>query len=206
MLPRALPIRNERGEAATNSRWLCNSFPLFPLTPWGSPLIINGVQDNLSVGLSEDSMSLSRRTLLAASSLLALPGFTARLIGQDTKAEPAKDPADPKKSGKDDAWNEFTPQSERAVRKGDEWLMKTMHRDGGCGVDIGQPTDIGCSSMVGLALMAQGNTPVEGPRSREVQRLVSFILRAAENMPQDDITAQQGTQLQNKIGRHAHSF
>ena len=25
-------------------------------------------------------------------------------------------------------------------------------------------------------------------------------------MPNDDITAQQGTQLQNKIGRHAHSF
>ena len=53
-----------------------------------------------------------------------------------------------------------------------------MHRDGGCGVDIGQPPDIGCTAMVGLALMAQGNTPVEGPRSREVQRIVSFILRA----------------------------
>lgn len=156
-------------------------------------------------------MSLSRRTLLAASSLLALPGFTARLLGQDAKDQPAKEPdaADKskgKKSDKDDSWNEFTPQSERSVRKGDEFLMKTMHRDGGCGVDIGQPTDIGCSSMVGLALMAQGNTPVEGPRSREVQRLVSFILRATENMPNDDITAQQGTQLQNKIGRHAHSF
>ena len=156
-------------------------------------------------------MSLSRRTLLAASSLLALPGFAARLLGQDAKDQPAKEPepADKskgKKSDKDDSWNEFTPQSERSVRKGDEFLMKTMHRDGGCGVDVGQPTDIGCSAMVGLALMAQGNTPVEGPRSREVQRLVSFILRAAENMPNDDITAQQGTQLQNKIGRHAHSF
>ena len=116
-------------------------------------------------------MSFSRRTLLAASSLLALPGFTARLLGQDAKDQPAKEPdaADKskgKKSDKDDSWNEFTPQSERSVRKGDEFLMKTMHRDGGCGVDIGQPTDIGCSSMVGLALMAQGNTPVRPPQPR----------------------------------------
>lgn len=104
------------------------------------------------------------------------------------------------------AFQEFTPQSERAVRRGDEWLLKTMHRDGGCGVDIGQPSDIGCSAMVGLALLAQGNTPVEGPRSREVQRILTFLLRTVETMPEDDITSQQGTQLQNKIGRHAHSF
>ena len=53
-------------------------------------------------------MSLSRRTLLAASSLLAIPGFTARLLGQETKDQPAKEPQDdkgPKKSNKDDAWN-----------------------------------------------------------------------------------------------------
>ena len=93
-------------------------------------------------------MSLSRRTLLAASTLLALPGFSAHLLGQEKGEAPKEPQADPKKSSKDDAWNEFTPQSERAVRKGDEWLMKTMHRDGGCGVDIGQPSDIGCSAMV----------------------------------------------------------
>jgi hypothetical protein len=54
--------------------------------------------------------------------------------------------------------------------------------------------------------LAQGNTPVEGPRSRDIQRIVSFLIRTTENMPADDITSQMGTQLQNKIGRHAHSF
>lgn len=139
-------------------------------------------------------MPLSRRRLLAAAPALAL---LARPLAaqQPARAEPADKP-----------WTELTPQSERAVQRGDEWLMKTLHRDGGCGVDIGQPTDIGCSSMVGLALMAQGNTPVEGPHSREVQRILSFLLRAVDNMPADDITSQIGTQLQNKIGRHAHSF
>jgi hypothetical protein len=144
--------------------------------------------------------SLSRRRFVASASAAAavLPTLLAR--GQQPAETPKAGPAEPA------SFNEFTPQSERAVARGDEWLMKTMHRDGGCGVDIGQPTDIGCSAMVGLALMAQGNTPVEGPKSREVQRILSFILRATENMPQDDITSNVGTQLQNKIGRHAHSF
>ena len=84
--------------------------------------------------------------------------------------------------------------------------MKTMHRDRGCGVDIGQPTDIGCMSMVGLAMLSQGNTPVEGPWGREVQQIVNFLLRAVRIMPSDDITSAVRTQLQNKIGRHAHSF
>jgi hypothetical protein len=104
------------------------------------------------------------------------------------------------------AFAEFTHESERAVKRGDDWLLKTMHSSGGCGVDINQTPDIGCTSMVGLALMAQGNTPIEGARSREIRKIVNFLLSRVETMPNDDITAEQGTQLQNKIGRHAHSF
>lgn len=148
-------------------------------------------------------MKLTRRRLLAAAPAVALPALLPRILLADEPGEAATPKAAESEAK---SFNEFTPQSERAVQRGDEWLMKTMHRDGGCGVDIGQPTDIGCTAMVGLALMAQGNTPVEGPKSREVQRIVSFILRATENMPTDDITSQMGTQLQNKIGRHAHSF
>ena len=147
-------------------------------------------------------MNLTRRELLAASAA-TLPVL---LPGLALAQEPATDRANKPAPNEPKSFNEFTPQSERAVTRGDEFLMKAMHRDGGVGVDIGQPTDIGCTSMVGLALMAQGNTPVEGPKSREVQRILSFILRATENMPTDDITSQVGTQLQNKIGRHAHSF
>jgi hypothetical protein len=145
---------------------------------------------------------------LLAAPALALPTLASRrLLGQAIEAESPPD-AKPNDAPAAEAetFNEFTPQSERATRRGDEWLMKTMRRDGGCGVDIGQPDDIGCTSMVGLALLAQGNTPVEGPRSREVQRILSYLLRKVENMPEDDVTSQQGTQLQNKIGRHAHSF
>lgn len=141
-------------------------------------------------------MHISRRTWLTAASVAVPTLAWAQQPPEGTLLTPNADPT----------FLEFTPQSERAIRRGEEWLLKTLHRDGGAGVDIGQPTDIGCSSMVGLALMAQGNTPVEGPRSREVQRILSFLLRATENMPEDDITSSTGTQLQNKIGRHAHSF
>ena len=137
-------------------------------------------------------MSLSRRGLLAASPLLLAPAAMAR--------------AAELRSDQSFEFEEVTEKSERAIRKGTEWLMKTMHRDGGCGVDIGQPNDIGCTAMVGLSLMSQGNTPIEGPYSDRIRRIVQFMLRQVESMPQDDITSQVQTQLQNKIGRHAHSF
>lgn len=134
-------------------------------------------------------MKIARRSWMQAAAALGL----ARSLYSEEPAEPG-------------TYREFTPQSEKSVRKAEEWLLKVMNRDGSCGVDINQTPDIGCSCMVGLAFMAQGNTPVEGPRSREVQRILSYVLRATENMPEDDITPQTGTQLQNKIGRHAHSF
>jgi hypothetical protein len=135
-------------------------------------------------------MDLSRRTLLAASSAAVL---ASHVWAEDQPAEPS-------------GFAEFTPASEKAVKRGDEWLLKTMSSAGGCGVDIGQQPDIGCTAMVGLAMMAQGNTPIEGPRSREIRKIVNYLLSRVDNMPNDDITSEQGTQLQNKIGRHAHSF
>jgi len=135
-------------------------------------------------------MPVTRRDLLAASPLLLLSGPVARAA--DNLAGPG--------------FQELTAASEKAVRRGTEFLLKTKHRDGGCGIDIGQPPDIGCTSMVGLALMSQGNTPVEGPYSRDVRDVRSYLLRCVETMPSDDITSHTGTQLQNKIGRHAHSF
>jgi hypothetical protein len=143
-------------------------------------------------------MDLSRRALLAAApaALFVQPGLLRPLLGaQDAKSDSAFS-----------SFAEFTPASERAVNRGDEWLLKTMSSNGGCGVDVGESPDIGCTAMVGLAMMAQGNTPIEGPRSREIRKIVNFLLTQVENMPSDDITSEMGTQLQSKIGRHAHSF
>ena len=104
------------------------------------------------------------------------------------------------------AFQEITPASQQAIERGTHWLLQTMHRDGGCGTDIDQPSDIGCTAMVGLVLLSQGNTPTQGPHSREVKQILTYILKAVSAMPSDDITPELNTQLQNKIGRHAHSF
>src|SRR5262245_35948089 len=124
-------------------------------------------------------MTISRRSLLAAAPVAALPLVLPRILSAQQPPKPEAKPAETK------PWQEFTPQSDRAVQRGNEFLMKTLGRNGGCGVDIGQPDDIGCTAMVALALMAQGNTPVEGPHSREVQRILTYMLQKTENMPAD---------------------
>ena len=138
-------------------------------------------------------MALSRRDLLAASPLLLAPG--GLLQAADKKSKLGKR-----------GFAEFTRASEKAIEKGTKWLLKTINRTGGAGVDLQQPDDIGCTSMVGLSLMSQGNTPMEGRYYQQVRKIRSFLLKAVDNMPQDDITSATNTQLQRKIGRHAHSF
>ncbi len=144
-------------------------------------------------------MSISRRTLLAASPL-ALATPLAMTAGSKLWA------ADSDADAEDHTFEEFTAKSEESAERGVKWMLKTMQRDGSCGIDIGQASDIGCSAVVGLALLAQGNTQVEGPRSREVRKIVGYLLRCIDHMPSDDITSSTSTQLQNKIGRHAHTF
>lgn len=148
---------------------------------------------------STSPSSLSRRRLMMtlSASAAAIPLAKLGLSGATAAPSSVASPAE---------IVEITRQSERSVRRGVEWLLKTINRDGSCGVDVGQPDDIGCTAMVGLALMAQGNTPMEGPRSAELRQLRAYMLRQVETMPSEDITNATGTQLQNKIGRHAHSF
>ena len=93
----------------------------------------------------------------------------------------------------------YTAESEKSVKRAIEWLRKTMNRDGGCGVDVGQTSDIGCSCMVGLALLARGNTPVEGARKGDLKRIRAYLIKQTERMPKDDITSATNTQLQRKI-------
>ncbi len=100
----------------------------------------------------------------------------------------------------------YTPESERSVKRALTWLKKVQNNDGGCGVDVAQGSDIGCTAMVGLALMAAGTTPVEGDQRGMLRRIRKYLLRQVDNMPANDVTSVTATQLQNKIGRHAHSF
>lgn len=140
--------------------------------------------------LVESAFASTRRDCLRMGVTLALSPFAGRVpsYAQDT------------------ARDELSSGAVNAIRSGFEWLVRALPREGGWGTDIGQPPDIGCTSLAGLALLSAGNTPREGVFSREARQAVSYVLDCAARMPGDDITASLQTQLQNKIGRHAHSF
>lgn len=136
----------------------------------------------------------------AASPASATPADAAKKIPSEKNSSPATD------APVADQGPELVPAAAAAVRRGVGWLLRALPREGGWGTDIGQPPDIGCTALSGLALLSAGNTPREGPQARETRRALNYLLECAARMPADDITASLQTQLQNKIGRHAHSF
>lgn len=101
---------------------------------------------------------------------------------------------------------EITKDAEASIDKGTKWLIKAIRRDGGVGVDIGAPPDIGCTAIVGLALLSQGSSPIGGEHAQEVDRILGFILRAVAQMPNNNITSETGTLLQRKVGDQVHTF
>ena len=85
---------------------------------------------------------VARRTFLAA--LAAAPVvYGARRLHSDDWQSLDTDPP------------EFTTASKKSMASGNGWMKKTFNRDQGCGIDIGTPSDISCTAMVGLALMSQ---------------------------------------------------
>lgn len=141
-------------------------------------------------------MSLTRRKFLGTASAVAgTAGLAGSLIGNGL-APPSTTPNE----------NEHTQASRDAVRRGFDWLDRVRFPRGGYRVDLAQAEDIGCTSMVGLALLADGSTPTKGPNRRKLQEIEKYLIKKVEVMPQGNITSKTNTQLQGKIGRQAHSF
>ncbi len=160
---------------------------------------------------------ISRRALLAASpvALAPLSYWTARLVNaaQDRAAEDGVAPndganADGAKPGAASVVgnDEITAASKAAAKRATDFLLRTFNNDDGCGSDVRHPSDIGCTAMVGLALLSQGHTVIEGELYKRVNRVLRYMLRTVAAMPGNNITSQFGTQLQNKIGVQAHTF
>jgi len=108
-------------------------------------------------------MRISRRTLLAAGSLPILGRFA---FGAEVPPFAM--------------FPESTPHSRESIARGNRWLMRTFNRDGGCGVDIGQVSDISCSAAVGLALMSQGSTLIEGEFYRQIRGLTRYVVQCID--------------------------
>jgi hypothetical protein len=74
----------------------------------------------------------------------------------------------------------ITPEAERAIENGLAYLARTQSRDGAWRSQGGYGSyPVVMTSLAGLALMAGGNTPVEGRYSAEVRRAVDFVIGSA---------------------------
>ncbi len=100
----------------------------------------------------------------------------------------------------------ITLQGRKSVERGTHWLLTAMRPDGMVGADVGESPDISCTAMLGLALVAQGNTPRDGQHAAELSRVVDAILNMAEWIPEHHKQPKKITLVQRKIGLNADRF
>lgn len=102
---------------------------------------------------------------------------------------------------------EFTAASRTAIRKGTAWLIKAINKDGGAGLDIGTASDVACTSVVGVALLSQGETPMEGEHQRRQRGLMNFLVRRVEAMGVGGSLQSSRSQIEGDLGPYAtHIF
>lgn len=73
---------------------------------------------------------------------------------------------------------EITPATQKAVRKGLDWLARNQSAEGGWG-DSGT-NDVALTAVAGLAFLANGSTPMRGPYADNVSRAVSYLLARSD--------------------------
>lgn len=147
-----------------------------------------------------------RRTVLVVAvlfTLLSLSGDRASVSTSATAAE---------SSSKNGAANggattkKITPEAKKSIGLGTKWLVEAIRRDGGVGPDKGQPPEIGCTAMVGLALLSQGNTLDKGPNARELRRVFDYLMHEIESVGPNEVPVESNTLIQRKIGKYAPVF
>lgn len=74
----------------------------------------------------------------------------------------------------------ITPEAEKAIENGLKYLVKSQSRDGSWRTN-GNTGSYPCAmtALAGLALLASGNTPLEGPYAVNVQKATEYILSCA---------------------------
>jgi hypothetical protein len=110
-----------------------------------------------------------------------------------------------------------------AVKKGLAYLVKCQQEDGGWnqgggwrnadagrveGKNVEDPSDIGNTCFVLIALLRAGNTPTEGEYKDAVKKGLKFVISKVEKADKDSlyVTDVKGTQLQGKIGQYVDTF
>ena len=93
-------------------------------------------------------------------------------------------------------------ETERAIERGMAYLARTQRSDGSWRTQGGQGNyPVAMTSMAGLALLAGGNTPTEGPYAQQVRRAVNFVLREANTN-----TGLIASQQEEQRSMYGHGF
>lgn len=100
----------------------------------------------------------------------------------------------------------IAPAHRQSVNRGMDWLLSVQRGNGMVGGDIGQPVDLSCTAMLGMALLAEGNTLHGGPHSRELARTLEAVLTLVEGLPAEPKEPIEVTLVQRKIGLYADRF
>ncbi|MGD9634588.1 MAG: hypothetical protein AB7G28_20420 [Pirellulales bacterium] len=99
-----------------------------------------------------------------------------------------------------------TPECQKSIDRGTDWLIACMRPDGMLGPDLNQPADLSCTSIAGLALLSQGNTPLGGKNAQELRRIIDAVLIMVKWLPLQPREDRPITLVQRKIGFHADRF
>ena len=94
------------------------------------------------------------------------------------------------------------------VTRGLRWLLKAQNRDGSWGLDARTPSDVSCTAVASLALMAAGNTERGGPDAEcvtAIRKGVEFVLGRVRKT-RGDFSRDEQTLVQRKLGTHIHTF
>jgi hypothetical protein len=99
-----------------------------------------------------------------------------------------------------------TPECQKSIDRGTDWLLSVMRPDGMVGADMNQPPDLSCTSITGLALLSQGNTALGGKHATELRKVTDAVLLMLKWLPSREREKRGITLVQRKIGYNADRF
>ena len=101
---------------------------------------------------------------------------------------------------------EITPEIQKAIEKGVEWLLSAQNTDGSWGHDIKTPPEIGITSVVCMAFMANGTTPkgtypskVLEPFKKGIHYIIKFVRERRAMFEEPSV-------LEGEVGRTIHFY
>lgn len=94
-----------------------------------------------------------------------------------------------------------TPEVERMIRAGINYLVRTQNRDGSWNNMGGWGTyPTAMTALAGTALLMSGSTPTRGPHARNVRKAADFLVRVAQPNGLIATPAEEGRSM------HGHGF